>query len=128
MIPLSERIAHERLTRIAFISYEREMALVAEVRDAALKPHIIGVGRLIKLRGGEEAEFAILISDEYQHQGLGRELLRRLVEIGRQEGVKRIVAEILPDNVGMIRVSEQVGFTCKYQPDEGVVKAALVLT
>ncbi|BCX02576.1 MAG: GNAT family N-acetyltransferase [Candidatus Roseilinea sp.] len=128
LIPLSERIAHERLTRIAFVSYEREMALVAEVRDAALKPHIIGVGRLIKLRGGEEAEFAILISDEYQHQGLGRELLRRLVEIGRQEGVKRIVAEILPDNVGMIRVSEQVGFTCKYQPDEGVVKAALVLT
>lgn len=127
LIPLSERIAHERLTRIAFVSYEREMALVAELRDAALKPHIIGVGRLIKLRGGQEAEFAILISDEYQHQGLGRELLRRLVEIGRQEGVKRIVAEILPDNAGMIRVSEQVGFTCKYHPDEGVVKAELVL-
>ncbi len=127
LIPLSERIAHERLTRIAFVNYEREMALVAEVRDAALKPHIIGVGRLIKLRGGEEAEFAILISDEYQHHGLGRELLRRLVEIGRQEGVKRIVAEILPDNIGMIRVSEQVGFTCKYHPDEGVVKAELLL-
>ncbi|MCS6848593.1 MAG: bifunctional acetate--CoA ligase family protein/GNAT family N-acetyltransferase [Anaerolineae bacterium] len=126
-IPLSERIAHERLTRIAFVSYEREMALVAEMRDAVLKPHIIGVGRLIKLRGGKEAEFAILISDEYQHQGLGRELLRRLVEIGRQEGVKRIVADILPDNVGMIRVSEQVGFTCKYQPDEGIMKAELVL-
>ncbi|MDW8351916.1 MAG: bifunctional acetate--CoA ligase family protein/GNAT family N-acetyltransferase [Anaerolineae bacterium] len=127
LIPLSERIAHERLTRIAFVSYEREMALVAEMRDAALRPHIIGVGRLIKLRGGKEAEFAILISDEYQHQGLGRELLRRLVEIGRQEGVKRIVAEILPDNIGMIRVSEQVGFTCKYQHDEGVVKAELLL-
>jgi acetyltransferase len=69
--PLSERIAHERLTRIAFINYEREMALVAERRDEAYKPHIIGVGRLIKLRGGKEAEFAILISDEYQHQGLG---------------------------------------------------------
>ena len=127
-IPLSERIAHERLTRIAFISYEREMALVAEKRDQALKPHIIGVGRLIKLRGGQEAEFAILISDEYQHQGLGRELLSRLVAIGRQEGVKRIVGDILPDNVGMIRVSEQVGFACKYHADEGVVKAMLVVS
>ena len=126
-IPLSERIAHERLTRIAFISYEREMALVAEKRDQAFKPHIIGVGRLIKLRGGQEAEFAILISDEYQHQGLGKELLSRLVAIGRQEGVKRIVGDILPDNVGMIRVSEQVGFTCKYHADEGVVKATLVV-
>jgi len=127
-IPLSERIAHERLTRIAFISYEREMALVAEKRDPAFNPHIIGVGRLIKLRGGQEAEFAILISDEYQHQGLGRELLSRLVAIGRQEGVKRIVGDILPDNIGMIRVSEQVGFACKYHADEGVVKATLVVS
>ena len=127
-IPLSERIAHERLTRIAFISYEREMALVAEKRDQVFKPHIIGVGRLIKLRGGQEAEFAILISDEYQHQGLGKELLSRLVAIGRQEGVKRIVGDILPDNIGMIRVSEQVGFTCKYHADEGVVKATLVVS
>jgi acetyltransferase len=125
--PLSERIAHERLTRIAFINYEREMALVAERRDEAYKPHIIGVGRLIKLRGGKEAEFAILISDEYQHQGLGTELLSRLVAIGRREGVKRIIADILPDNAAMIRVSEQVGFTCCYSAEDGVVKAELVL-
>jgi acetyltransferase len=125
--PLSERIAHERLTRIAFINYEREMALVAERRDEAYKPHIIGVGRLIKLRGGKEAEFAILISDEYQHQGLGTELLSRLVAIGRREGVKRIIADILPDNAAMIRVSEQVGFTCRYSAEDGVVKAELVL-
>jgi len=125
--PLSERIAHERLTRIAFINYEREMALVAEWRDEAYKPHIIGVGRLIKLRGGKEAEFAILISDEYQHQGLGTELLSRLVAIGRREGVKRIIADILPDNAAMIRVSEQVGFTCRYSAEDGVVKAELVL-
>jgi acetyltransferase len=125
--PLSERIAHERLTRIAFINYEREMALVAEWRDEAYKPHIIGVGRLIKLRGGKEAEFAILISDEYQHQGLGTELLSRLVAIGQREGVKRIIADILPDNAAMIRVSEQVGFTCRYSAEDGVVKAELVL-
>jgi acetyltransferase len=125
--PLSERIAHERLTRIAFINYERETALVAERRDEAYKPHIIGVGRLIKLRGGKEAEFAILISDEYQHQGLGTELLSRLVAIGRREGVKRIIADILPDNAAMIRVSEQVGFTCRYSAEDGVVKAELVL-
>jgi acetyltransferase len=125
--PLSERIAHERLTRIAFINYEREMALVAEWRDEAYKPHIIGVGRLIKLRGGKEAEFAILISDDYQHQGLGTELLSRLVAIGRREGVKRIIADILPDNAAMIRVSEQVGFTCRYSAEDGVVKAELVL-
>ncbi len=126
-IPLAERIAHERLTRICFVNYEREIALVAEMRDDQGNPHIIGVGRLIKLRGGLEAEFAILITDAYQQQGLGRELLSRLVQIGRNEGVVRITADILPENTGMIRVSEQVGFTCKFDSEEGVVKAEIHL-
>jgi acetyltransferase len=133
-IPLSERIAHERLTRITFNDYDRELALVAEMRDPSTSsgqvdaPHIIGVGRLIKLRGGREGEFAILITDAYQHQGLGKELLTRLVQIGRDEKLVRIVADILPDNAGMIRVSEQVGFTCKYNVEEGVVKAEIILS
>ena len=121
-IPLSERIAHERLTRIVFNDYDREMALVAVMQDATHKPNVIGVGRL-RLRGGKEAEFAILISDAYQQQGLGKELLARLVQIGRDEGVTRITADILPDNVGMVRVSEQLGFKVKYKSEDGVVKA-----
>ena len=79
------------------------------------------------MRGGKEAEFAILISDAYQQQGLGKELLSRLVQVGRDEGVARITADILPDNVGMIRVSEQVGFKAKYKSDDGVVKAEMML-
>jgi acetyltransferase len=126
-IPLDERIAHDRLKRICFVNYEREIALVAERRDDAAKPHVIGVGRLIKLRGGLEAEFAILISDAHQQQGLGKELLTRLVQVGRDEKVARISADILPDNVGMIRVSEQVGFTTRYDPHEGAVKAAMAM-
>lgn len=126
-IPLDERIAHERLTRICYVNYEREVALVAELRDEQGKAHVIGVGRLIKLRGGLEAEFAILISDKYQQQGLGKELLTRLVQVGRDEKVARISADILPDNTGMIRVSEQVGFKTRYDPQEGAVKATIDL-
>jgi acetyltransferase len=124
-IPLSERIAHERLLRICFNDYDRELALVAECERNDRLTEILGVGRLIKMRGGREAEFAILISDQYQHQGLGRELLSRLVRFGRDEGLTRIYAEILPENAGMIKVSEQVGFTLKRGRD--VVLAELVL-
>jgi acetyltransferase len=126
-IPLSERIAHDRLVRICFNDYDRELALVAvnENGPGVEDDAIVGVGRLIKLRGGKEAEFAILVSDQYQHQGLGRELLSRLVQFGRDEGLTRIVADILPENTGMIRVSEQVGF--KIRRLNSVVKAELIL-
>jgi acetyltransferase len=124
-IPLNERIAHDRLLRICFNDYDRELALVAECERKDCLTEILGVGRLIKLRGGKEAEFAVLISDEYQHQGLGTELLSRLVKFGRDEGLTRIYAEILPENAGMIKVSEQVGFTIRRSRD--VVLAELVL-
>ncbi len=123
---LSTRVAHERLTRICFIDYDREMALVAE-RTGDGGREIVGVGRLSKLRGTGEAEFALLISDKFQKRGLGTALLERLIAIGRTEGIARIVGSILHENLGMRRVCEKLGFRLSHDPEDGVVRAELVL-
>ena len=70
---LSTRVAHDRLTRICFIDYDREMALVAERQDPEVDGgrEILGVGRLSKLHGTDEAEFALLVADRFQKHGLG---------------------------------------------------------
>src|SRR5262249_24167769 len=108
---LEQRIAHERLTRICFIDYDREMVLVAERADPSSGQRaIIGVGRLTKLRGANEAEFATVVSDAYHGQGLGSELLRRLIAIGRDERLDRVVAVVLPDNRDMQQVFKKLGF------------------
>jgi acetyltransferase len=127
-LQLPERIRHERLTRICFNDYDREIALVAEITDPAMGgPAIVGVGRLSKSRIANEAEFAVLVTDEYQRRGIGTELLRRLVEIGRDEKLRRITGEILQDNYGMVRSSRKVGFQIRPQPGEGTVEAILDL-
>jgi acetyltransferase len=127
-VRLSQRVAHERLTRMCFIDYARQMALVAERRDPKTGVReILAVGRLIKLRGTNEAEFAILISDRLHRSGLGTELLRRLVEIGRDEKLDRIVGDILPENQGMLRVCEKLGFRRRYSIGDQVIKAELDL-
>jgi acetyltransferase len=125
---LSARVAHERLTRICFIDYDREMALVAErpAPDAEGGREILGVGRLSKLRGTDDAEFALLISDRFQRRGLGTALLGRLVGIARDEVIRRIVGSILPENLGMRRVCERLGFRLSHDPDNGVIIAELV--
>ncbi|MBD2136283.1 bifunctional acetate--CoA ligase family protein/GNAT family N-acetyltransferase [Anabaena sp. FACHB-1237] len=129
LIKLSQRIAHERLTRICFIDYDREMALVAEYHNPETQePEILAVGRLSKLHGSNEAEFAMLVSDRYQHQGLGTELLRRLIEIGRNEKICCIYAHILADNTGMQRVCEKLGFKISHTNDVTVLKAEIQLT
>ena len=127
MLNLSQRTAHERLTKICFIDYSRQMALVAERKDPQTgEREIIGVGRLQGI-GGDEAEFAIVISDDYQKQGMGTEFLRRLIQIGRLEGVKVIVADILSDNNAMQKISEKLGFKLKRELGDNVVIARLTL-
>jgi acetyltransferase len=127
LMKLSHRVAHERLLRRCFIDYDRDMVLVAERKDAETdNDEILAVGRLSKLHGFNEAEFAMLISDPYQHQGLGTELLRQLVQIGRDEGLAKIGADILPENRAMQRVCQKVGFCLERSVD--LIKAELDLT
>ncbi len=126
---LDRRIAHSRLIRVCFSDYDRELALVAEHRDAATGvPVIAGVGRLSKLRDGVSAEFAMLVSDRWQGRGIGRELLTRLVAAARHEGLARIVMEILDTNGAMIGLSRSLGFAMRGDPLEGSVTMELDLT
>jgi acetyltransferase len=124
----SQRVAHERLQRICFIDYDREMALVAERKDPQTGAcEIIAVGRLSKSHDRDEAEFAILVSDKFQRQGLGTELLGRLVTIGRQERLGRIIGSIMPDNRGMQRACEKLGFRLRNLVQERLVRAEIEL-
>jgi acetyltransferase len=128
-ISLNARIAHERLLRICFGDYEREIVLVVEhVNPASGLKGIVAVGRLNKLRGqNNEAEVAILVADAYQNGGLGRELLRRLIEIARQEKLSRVSSEMLGDNLGMQIISKRLGFHMRSRLDSPSITATLDL-
>ena len=127
-IKLDQRIAHERLTRICFNDYDREIALVAERKNPkGGAVEIVGVGRLSKARGRNEAEFSLLINDQWQRHGLGTELLKRLVHIGRDEKLARITAIVLADNYGMQHVSKKVGFKLEHDSSKRDFKAEYIL-
>jgi acetyltransferase len=127
IMQMSQRVAHERLTRICFTDYDREMALVVDHRDPGDGQHrILGVGRWSRLHDSSHAEFSMLINDADQRQGIGTELLRRLSDIARAEGVARITADILVENQGMQRVCRKVGFRLD-PPEGGSVSAEMLL-
>ena len=125
---LEQRVAHERLARICFLDYDREMALVVECDDEKAGQHeIVGVGRLSKLHGANGAEFAIVVSDQWQGQGLGTRLLKTLVQIGRDEKLERITATILPDNREMQHVCRRVGFQIRHEVGDSECRAEILL-
>jgi acetyltransferase len=121
-----ERTAHERLIRICFVDYDRELALVAEHDGADGRPEIVAIGRLSKVHGTANGEFAILVTDSWQGRGIGTELLRRVVAVARNEGLACVNAQIAADNTDMREVAERVGFTIEPVSDT-LVRAVMRL-
>jgi len=102
--------------------------LVAERKDPQTGvSEILAVGRLSKIHGTDEAEFALLVSDQYQGLGLGTELLQRLLQVGRQEQIQRINATILFDNHAMQHICEKLGFQLHASIADSLVNAKIEL-
>ncbi|HXI59728.1 MAG TPA: bifunctional acetate--CoA ligase family protein/GNAT family N-acetyltransferase [Polyangia bacterium] len=126
-LQLDLRTTHERLIRVCFSDYDRDIALVVEHRPVGAAPEIVAVGRLSRRSAHDDAEFAILVRDAWQRRGLGTELLRRIVAVARAERIPRVTATMLPDNVAMMRIASHLGFTvrCEFGDAEAVAEISL---
>lgn len=127
-LKLQQRVAHDRLSRICFIDYDREMVLVATRRlpENHGQVEILGAGRITKMHSESAAEFGVLVGDQYQGYGLGTEILSRLLEIGRQENLTTIFGYILTTNAPMLSICRALGFTLEHE-DSQTIQAAITL-
>jgi acetyltransferase len=125
-LSLKTRIAHDRLVRICFGDYDRELALVVEIKGME-GPEIIGVGRLNRVFGTDEAEVGVIVTDAYQNQGLGAELLRRAIRVAREEGIHALTSEMMADNLSMQVISKGLGFHLHMQDGFASMRARLEL-
>jgi acetyltransferase len=128
MLNLSQRTAHQEMIRMCFIDYDREMVLVADYDNPQTGQHeIIGVGCLIKEQSTKSAEIALLVTDQFQRRGLGTQLLRQLIQVGRDEHLSRLTGDILAENQGMQEICKKLGFRLQYSLEDQVVQVELAL-
>jgi RimJ/RimL family protein N-acetyltransferase len=91
------------------IDFVKHVALVAVVEENS-KPAIVGGGRYVVSKPGQ-AEVAFAVVDQYQGQGIGAALMHHLTAIAREAGLQELIAEVLPDNVAMLKVFEKSGLS-----------------
>ncbi|MEN0005707.1 MAG: bifunctional acetate--CoA ligase family protein/GNAT family N-acetyltransferase [Bacteroidota bacterium] len=103
-------IDHEFLSRFTHIDYDREMAIIAEI-EVEGEQRMIGVVRVIADAWQEGAEYAIVIADPWQGQGLGGQMTDFILEVAKAMGLKFIYASVLSTNEGMIRLFKSRGFS-----------------
>lgn len=125
-LALEDRITHERLARICHIDYDREMALLI-LRGSGKDEEVLAVGRVSKLHGRNQGRITLLIRDEFQRHGLGRELMQRLIGFAKDEKLDRLLATMTPENKEMQGLALKTGFKLQLLPGESMMEAVLEL-
>jgi acetyltransferase len=121
-----KQITHEMHIRLCNIDYEREIAIVAEIKEGERRS-IIGMGRLIMEPDRKKAEFAVVVHDRFQGKGLGYKLVDMVVGIGYEKGLKEIYGFILSENKKMANMCRKLGCTIEPMEEEGITRVSLTL-
>ena len=113
------RLTPAMLARFTQIDYDRELALVAVVDDASASGGraFAGVARYVENPDRVSAEYAIVVHDDWQKQGVGRALMERLIAAARHKGLARLEGTVLAENVRMLAFTRSLGFSTT--PDPG---------
>ncbi len=116
---LIKELSHEKLARFCNLDNDREIAIIAELQKG--ERTIIGVGRLIIDLGGNDGEFALIVSDQWQGQGLGVKLMNSLIEIAQDMGVTKIYGYVIGNNYKMLSICRKKRFKTKTLDDDTVL-------
>jgi len=111
------RLSDAALERLCDSRDPRGMAYVAIVPEAQAERQV-GVCRYAGADSAEGAEISVAVADDCQHQGLGKLLLRRLVEHARAHKVCRLYSMDAASNEAMRRLARDVGFAEQPDPDD----------
>ena len=119
------KITHEMLIRLCNIDYDREVALVAEIREGT-KRRFIGIGTLVVDPDFGDGEFSVVVHDDYQGKGLGYKLVDILIGIAQDKGLDKFFGLVLANNRKMIGLCKKLGFMVDHS-SEGLSRVVLHL-
>jgi acetyltransferase len=113
-----DKLTPMMLARFTQIDYDREMALIAVIRDEQPNAQFIGVARYVTNPDRESCEFALTVTDAWQRHGIGRELMTRLMGVARDRGLEVMTGEVLSNNRKMLKMCETLGFRIARSSDD----------
>jgi RimJ/RimL family protein N-acetyltransferase len=115
------------LRHLTELDFRDHVGLVLTVDDGAGE-RLIAVARFVRVApGADRAEVGFAVADEYQNRGAATLLLRELVAVGKGRGIRQFVAQVLEDNVEMLRVLRNSKLPLRQEIDGGVWRVELSL-
>ena len=119
-------LSEDMLYRFTHMNYPDEFALAALVRENE-KDAFIAVGRYARESGNDICDLALAVRDDWQHLGLGKELLEKLIAAGKENGISRFGSMMDPQNTVMMHILTDLGYEVKYSPRSGFYEVEIII-
>jgi acetyltransferase len=110
-----KEITHEMLVRFCNIDYDRDIAIVAEIKEDG-KRRMVGIGRIMREHDLKLGEIGVLVHDDFQEKGLGYKLTEMLIRIAKEKGIEELRGIALTENARILRMVREFNFTKEYLP------------
>ena len=110
-----QELSPREVKRFVEVDGQQSMAFVATVQEDGQEVEI-GVSRFAPNAAPDTREMAVTVADEWQEQGLGTVLAKRLIEFAREQGVKQLYSVDLADNSAMYELAKDLGMVAKRDP------------
>ncbi len=121
------QLSSKMLARFTQLDYDRDMALVA-MPAAHPEEKILGVARLMADPDLEEAEFAVVVADDWQDKGMGAALMEQLIVVAKEMGIKTLWGLALPENKQMIALARELGFDVVESAEDKLLRISATLS
>jgi len=116
-------LTQDMLIRFTQLDYNRELALIAVLEQDGQETEL-GVARYVMNPDGQSCEFALVVTDRWQHKGIGSHLMTALIDAARERGLRRMDGEILAGNHSMLELAASLGFSLHTSPDDAGIQVA----
>jgi acetyltransferase len=116
-----QELSEAMLARFTQLDYDREMALIAVTEENGREVEI-GVSRYAINPDGESCEFALVVSDQWQHKAIGHKLMGSLIDAARSKGLKIMEGEVLANNHSMLQMVTTLGFTIASSEEDPAIR------
>ena len=117
------RLSASHLQQMSALDYRSHLALVVTTEvDGA--EQLIADARYVVDPGGRGAEFALLVADGWQRQGVGAWAMQSLQRAATKAGLQWLHGDVLRGNLPMLSLMQRCGFALSpHAEDDQMVKA-----
>jgi len=115
---------HAKMQEYVNVDFSRTLSIVGLFRETG-EGRIIAEGRFVREPHGPVADVAFVVDEKFQGYGIATFMLKMLIRLAKERGLRGFKADVLSSNKSMLKVFEKSGLAVEARVVDGIYELNL---